>query len=111
MFPNKTVHHANSNTNPTKYNNIIILHPTSIKGCWNKWKRSFSIHCSCISISYTSAALTPEQEADLMAYYVNLHSSTFTAGEIGQLVRELQQVLILGRLLIRHFYLGTMLLI
>jgi hypothetical protein len=51
---------------------------------------SFSIHCSCISISYTSAALTPEQEADLMAnlYYVNLHSSTFTAGEIrGQLVK------------------------
>jgi hypothetical protein len=41
-------------------------------------------------ISYTSAALTPEQEADLMAnlYYVNLHSSTFTAGEIrGQLVK------------------------
>jgi hypothetical protein len=35
-------------------------------------------------ISYTSTALTPEQEADLMAnlYYVNLHSSTFTAGEI-----------------------------
>ncbi|MFV8351606.1 CHRD domain-containing protein [Flavobacterium sp.] len=41
-------------------------------------------------ISYTSTALTPEQEADLMAnlYYVNLHSSTFTAGEIrGQLVK------------------------
>ncbi|MFE3868332.1 CHRD domain-containing protein [Flavobacterium sp. LS2P90] len=41
-------------------------------------------------ISYTSAALTPEQEADLMAnlYYVNLHSSTFTAGEIrGQLIK------------------------
>jgi hypothetical protein len=42
-------------------------------------------------ISYTSAALTLEQEADLMAnlYYVNLHSSTFTAGEIrGQLVKK-----------------------
>lgn len=41
-------------------------------------------------ISYTSTALTPEQEADLMAnlYYVNLHSSTFTAGEIrGQLIK------------------------
>jgi hypothetical protein len=40
-------------------------------------------------LNYTSAALTPEQEADLMAnlYYVNLHS-TFTAGEIrGQLVK------------------------
>jgi hypothetical protein len=77
-------------------------------------ERSFSIHCSCISISYTSAALTPEQEADLMAnlYYVNLHSSTFTAGEIrGQLVRELQQVLILGEVTNKTFYLGTMLLI
>ena len=41
-------------------------------------------------LSYTSATLTPEQEADLMAnlYYVNLHSSTFTDGEIrGQLVK------------------------
>jgi hypothetical protein len=43
-----------------------------------------------VPISYTSAALTAEQEADLMAnlYYVNLHSSTFTGGEIrGQLVK------------------------
>lgn len=42
------------------------------------------------SISYTSVALTAEQEADLVAnlYYVNLHSSTFTAGEIrGQLIK------------------------
>ena len=42
-------------------------------------------------ISYTSAALTAEQEADLMAnlYYVNLHSSTFAAGEIrGQLLKR-----------------------
>jgi hypothetical protein len=41
-------------------------------------------------ISYTSDALTPEQEADLRAnlYYVNLHSSTFAAGEIrGQLIK------------------------
>ena len=41
-------------------------------------------------ISFTSAALTAEQESDLMAnlYYVNLHSSTFTAGEIrGQLIK------------------------
>ena len=41
-------------------------------------------------ISFTSAPLTPEQEADLMAnlYYVNLHSSTFTTGEIrGQLIK------------------------
>jgi hypothetical protein len=41
-------------------------------------------------ISYTSPPLNAEQEADLMAnlYYVNLHSSTFTAGEIrGQLVK------------------------
>jgi hypothetical protein len=41
-------------------------------------------------ISYTSAPLNAEQEADLMAnlYYVNLHSSAFTAGEIrGQLVK------------------------
>lgn len=41
-------------------------------------------------ISYTSVALTPEQEADLMAnlYYVNLHSSAFNGGEIrGQLIK------------------------
>jgi hypothetical protein len=51
-----------------------------------------------------------QNKADLMAnlYYVNLHSSTFTGGEIrGQLVKELQQLLILvilGRLLIKHLY-------
>lgn len=41
-------------------------------------------------ISYTSAPLTPEQEADLKAdlYYVNLHSTTFNGGEIrGQLIK------------------------
>lgn len=41
-------------------------------------------------ISYTSAPLTAEQEADLMAnlYYINLHSPSFTAGEIrGQLIK------------------------
>jgi hypothetical protein len=38
-------------------------------------------------------------------YYVNLHSSTF-AGEIrGQLVKELQQVLILGEVTNKTFYL------
>ncbi|MBK5278023.1 MAG: CHRD domain-containing protein [Bacteroidia bacterium] len=39
-------------------------------------------------INYTSVALTEAQEADLRAglYYVNVHSSTFTGGEIrGQL--------------------------
>jgi hypothetical protein len=42
-------------------------------------------------ITYTSAALTAEQETDLKAglYYVNLHSSTYPAGEIrGQLIQE-----------------------
>lgn len=41
-------------------------------------------------INYTSVALSPEQEADLMAglYYVNIHSATFPGGEIrGQLVK------------------------
>jgi hypothetical protein len=41
-------------------------------------------------ISYTSAPLTTEQEADLMAnlYYVNLHSPSFPGGEIrGQLIQ------------------------
>lgn len=41
-------------------------------------------------ISYTSAALTAIQEADLKAnlYYVNLHSTAFTDGEIrGQLIK------------------------
>ncbi|MTH17613.1 CHRD domain-containing protein [Flavobacterium sp. LC2016-01] len=41
--------------------------------------------------SYTSAALTAEQETDLLAnnYYVNLHTEAFTAGEIrGQLITD-----------------------
>jgi hypothetical protein len=41
-------------------------------------------------ISYTSMALTNEQEADLMSnlYYVNIHSAAFPAGEIrGQLIK------------------------
>lgn len=42
-------------------------------------------------ITYTSIALTPEQEADLKAglYYVNIHSAApYTAGEIrGQLIK------------------------
>ena len=41
-------------------------------------------------ITYTSAALTAEQEADLMAnsYYVNLHTAAFPGGEIrGQLMK------------------------
>jgi hypothetical protein len=81
--------------NTTKVFTITVTHDlssitsdTSIKELLEQMERSFSIHCSCIS-NYTSAALTPEQEADLMAnlYYVNLHS-TFTAGEIrGQLVK------------------------
>lgn len=40
--------------------------------------------------TYTSAALTAEQEADLMAnlYYVNLHTAAFPGGEIrGQLMK------------------------
>ena len=42
-------------------------------------------------ISYTSAALTTEQEADLKAglYYVNIHSTAFPAGEIrGNLIKQ-----------------------
>ncbi|GIZ08274.1 CHRD domain-containing protein [Flavobacterium sp. UMI-01] len=42
-------------------------------------------------IYYTSIALTTEQEADLKAnlYYVNLHSSAYSAGEIrGQLIMQ-----------------------
>lgn len=42
-------------------------------------------------ITYTSIALTAEQEADLNAglYYVNLHSAAFPGGEIrGNLVRK-----------------------
>jgi hypothetical protein len=42
-------------------------------------------------ITYTSTALTAEQEADLKAglYYVNLHSTTYPGGEIrGQLTRQ-----------------------
>ena len=41
-------------------------------------------------INYTSIALTTAQEADLKAnmYYVNIHSSTFSGGEIrGQLLK------------------------
>ena len=41
-------------------------------------------------ISYTSIALTAAQEADLMAnlYYVNIHSTSFSGGEIrGQLLK------------------------
>jgi hypothetical protein len=42
-------------------------------------------------ISYTSAPLTTEQEADLNAglYYVNLHTAAFAGGEIrGNLVKQ-----------------------
>ncbi|WPR70592.1 CHRD domain-containing protein [Flavobacterium sp. NG2] len=42
-------------------------------------------------INYTSVALTTEQEADLKAnlYYVNLHSSAYSGGEIrGQLIMQ-----------------------
>ena len=42
-------------------------------------------------ISYTSVALTAEQEADLNAglYYVNLHTAAFPGGEIrGNLVKQ-----------------------
>lgn len=42
-------------------------------------------------INYTSVALDATQEADLMAnlYYVNVHSATFTGGEIrGQLIKQ-----------------------
>jgi hypothetical protein len=41
--------------------------------------------------SYTSTALTPEQETDLLAglWYVNVHSATFPGGEIrAQLVEQ-----------------------
>ena len=44
-------------------------------------------------ITYTSGALTAEQEADLIGalYYVNLHSTTYTPGEIrGQLLKPTQ---------------------
>lgn len=42
-------------------------------------------------VSYTSVALTAEQEADLTAglYYVNLHTAAFAGGEIrGNLVKQ-----------------------
>jgi len=42
-------------------------------------------------INYTSVALDATQEADLLAnmYYVNIHSTTFPAGEIrGQLIKQ-----------------------
>jgi len=42
-------------------------------------------------ITYTSVALTTDQEADLMAnlYYVNIHTAAFTGGEIrGQLIKQ-----------------------
>ena len=42
-------------------------------------------------ISYTSIALTTQQEADLNAglFYVNLHSAAFLGGEIrGQLIKQ-----------------------
>lgn len=44
-------------------------------------------------INYTSAALTADQEADLIGalYYVNLHTTAFAAGEIrGQLLKPVQ---------------------
>jgi hypothetical protein len=44
-------------------------------------------------INYTSAALTAEQEADLIGglYYVNLHTTTYPSGEIrGQLLKPVQ---------------------
>jgi hypothetical protein len=69
----------------------------------------FSIHCSCIPISYTSVALTAEQEADLMAnlYYVNLHSLRLLSEIRGQLVKELQPTNTggyTGGLLRKHLY-------
>ena len=42
-------------------------------------------------ISFTSSALTTQQQSDLMngLYYVNVHSATFPGGEIrGQLVKQ-----------------------
>ncbi len=42
-------------------------------------------------ITYTSPALTAQQEADLRAnlYYVNIHTATYTGGEIrGQLIKQ-----------------------
>lgn len=42
-------------------------------------------------INYTSVALDATQEADLMAnlYYVNVHSATYSGGEIrGQLIKQ-----------------------
>jgi len=42
-------------------------------------------------ITYTSVALTTDQEADLMAnlYYVNIHTAAFPNGEIrGQLIKQ-----------------------
>lgn len=51
----------------------------------------FPITVSASPLYLTSTVLTTEQEADLKAnlYYVNIHSTAYTAGEIrGQLIKQ-----------------------